>query len=294
MKWLSRLFISGALLFGLGTAVYLAWSYQRDFSWLPDWRSVLPLNTADEDGLTFIVVGDNEGDNPVFREILKQASDRPAQFLINVADLTPNGQAKDFEAVKGRLEELPFPYYTAVGNNDIAGDRSRGRYLAHFSQAQLGVGTGQTTYYSFDQGPAHFVVLDNADRRVGFDADQLAWLESDLAQNRKRRTFLFMHRPVDVPLTNVYGDDETPASRQSNEEFKAILRRYPVARIFAGHLHTYFSYQLEGIPLTITGGGGAAPQSILTDLLGSSFHYLEVRITDDEVSQTVQRIEPAG
>ena len=291
MKWVTRLFIGGAILFGVGTAGYLAWSYQRDFNWLPDWGSVLPFNETNEAGFTFIVMGDNEGDTPVFQAIIRQASTKPAKFLINVADLTPNSKLSDFELVKNRLDSLPFSYYTAVGNNDIVGDRSRRRYLTSFSQAQLGVGNSQTTYYSFDEGPAHFVVLDNADRRVGFDEDQLAWLDRDLAQTDQRWIFLFMHRPVDVPLTDVYGDDETPASRQSNEKFKAILRRYPVTRIYTGHLHVYFSYKLEGVPVTITGGGGAAPQAVLADLLGEQFHYLEVQVTDSEVNQSVQRIE---
>ncbi len=291
MKWVTRLFIGGAILFGVGTAGYLAWSYQRDFNWLPDWRSVLPSADSSRGGFTFLVMGDNEGDTPIFQEIIRRASAQPAQFLVNVADLTPNAQPADFELVKSRLESLPFPYYTAVGNNDIVGDRSRSRYLARFNQSQLGVGQGQTTYYSFDEGPAHFVVLDNADRRVGFDDDQLAWLDRDLAQTDQRWIFLFMHRPVDVPLTDVYGDDETPASRRSNEAFKAVLRRYPVTRIYTGHLHVYFSYELEGVPVTITGGGGAAPQAALADLIGEQFHYLEVEVTDSDVSQTVHRLD---
>ncbi len=50
------------------------------------------------------------------------------------------------------------------------------------------------TYFSFDYAGDHFVVVDNADDRTGIDAEQLRWLDTDLAANAgKPRQFIFAH-----------------------------------------------------------------------------------------------------
>lgn len=62
----------------------------------------------------------------------------------------------------------------------------------------------ERSYYSFDQGRWHFVVVDNIHRttpgrHIGYvDEEQLAWLREDLSRNRERPTMVAMHVP---PLT---------------------------------------------------------------------------------------------
>jgi len=286
----TRIFVVGSLLISLGIFAYLGWSALHDFSVKPsDIQAV--LQPTGSEGFSFLVLGDNEGDNAVFRAILDSAQAEGADFLVNVGDLTPRSDPADFSRVKGLLEALPFPYYTAVGNNDIYGDEARSHYLAEFSTDQLGLPVSTKTYYSFDHGNAHFVILDNASRKVGFPDDELTWLESDLTANNKKWTFLFLHRPVNLPLTDVYGDDETPASRKTNDRFAKLIERFPITRIFSGHLHTFFTYSLGAIPVSITGGGGAAPQQAFSAILGPQYHYLKIKVTEDQVTQEVRRIE---
>lgn len=290
MRIWTRLFIIGSLLTSLGVFAYLGWSTLRELGVRPsDLQPV--LQPSDPAGFSFIVLGDNEGDNAVFRAILSSAQAETVDFLIAVGDLTPRSDPADFNRVKELLQALPFPYYTAVGNNDIVGDETRSRYLAAFSTGQLGLPDSNKTYYSFNHKGAHFIVLDNASRKVGFSDDQLDWLESDLSANDNRWTFLFLHRPVNLPLTELYGDDETTASRKTNDRFAALIGRYPITRIFSGHLHTFFTYSLGAIPVTITGGGGAAPQQAFSAILGPQYHYVKINVLDDEVIQEVRRID---
>lgn len=292
MRFPTRLFIVGSLILSFGIIGYLLYSAVRDFGLTP---SILPAalrpDASGSDSFSFLVMGDNEGDNPIFRSILEAGKASSADFLVNVADLTPRADPADFSSVKRLLGSLPFPYYTAVGNNDIFGDPTRSRYVAEFSTAALGLAGSDRTYYSFDHKNTHFVVLDNADRKEGFSDDELAWLQTDLTTAKAARIFLFMHRPVNVPLTDLYGDDETKTSRASNDRFVELVSQFPITRIFAGHIHTFFSYSIGDIPVTITGGGGAAPQTAIASLVGPYYHYLEIRVTNDSVEQVVHRIE---
>ncbi|MFH0853646.1 MAG: metallophosphoesterase [bacterium] len=278
------------VILSLGILAYLGFSFFRLFG-DPTASDDLSVNINQVDGFQFIVMGDNEGDTAVFQELVDQASDIPAALFMHLGDLTPNAQEADFANVQARLKTLPYPYYTAVGNNDIYKDPDKLKYQKYFSQSQLGLGMGENAYYSFDYKNAHFIVLDNSDRRVGFGDEQLNWLESDLSNNDSQWTFLIAHRPIDVPFSDVFGDDETPASRESNERFTSIIKKYPITRMYVGHIHTLFSYSIGEIPVTISGGGGAAPQEALEDFLGPQFHFLEVTVTDSQVTQTVHRLE---
>ncbi|OGY79661.1 MAG: hypothetical protein A3B74_02720 [Candidatus Kerfeldbacteria bacterium RIFCSPHIGHO2_02_FULL_42_14] len=232
--------------------------------------------------LTFIVFGDNEGVNPIVERILEDAKKLGVDFVVNVADLTSHGKKAEYQAVAETFQQAGVSYYAAIGNNDLGKPISRALFQQYIRPQ---------TYYSFDAGPAHFVILDNADRKVGFDTAQLTWLKADLNSQKQPYVFLFYHRPVNVPFTEYTGDDETPASRSSNADFVSIIKTYLITRIYNGHVHLYFPYHLEDIPVRITGGGGAPPQSFLGGESSAFFHYIKVIITEDGISEAVIPLE---
>jgi len=236
-----------------------------------DLKNKLVIN--DKNSFSFIVFGDNEGDNNVFQEIIKRVQESDAKFVIDTGDLTSSSKEDEFNSVKKRFEQLKIPYYTTVGNNDIYGDKERNLYKKYFGQ----------TYYSFDYEYAHFIVLDNADRKVGFDENQLEWLSNDLQKNEQKFTLIFYHRPFNLPFSNLTGDDETTASRQSNQKFLDIIKSYKIDQIYNGHLHLYFTYSLENTPVIISGGGGAKPQSILGGEESANYHYIKVTVTESGI-----------
>ena len=54
-----------------------------------------------EQTVTFAVVGDNEGDNPDYRDLIKQiAADRNVQFLLHVGDTTNRGGVPNWQPSK--------------------------------------------------------------------------------------------------------------------------------------------------------------------------------------------------
>jgi hypothetical protein len=122
---------------------------------------------------------------------------------------------------------------------------------------------------------------------VGFPQEELAWLERDLSANTEPVTVVTFHRPFGYPLADVLGDDETPASRRTNEAFRAILKRSPVTRIYTAHLHTHVSYFLDDTPVEISGGGGDPAQAVLGGPSANFFHAVLVTVRGSQLTSRV-------
>jgi 3',5'-cyclic AMP phosphodiesterase CpdA len=86
------------------------------------------------------------------------------------------------------------------------------------------------TAYSFDYQGARVIVLNSAES-TRF-AEQAAWLESRLKDNRNRWTIVAFHHPV----FSVAGDRDNPALR---EAWKPLFDKYGVDLVLTGHDHTY-------------------------------------------------------
>ncbi|MBI3114927.1 MAG: metallophosphoesterase [Candidatus Kerfeldbacteria bacterium] len=248
-----------ALLMVLGSGAY----------WLVSGRTTTVGTTPP---LTFFVVSDNDTPlNTVYSELLKKAKQAGAQFVLQLGDLTPTGATEELRAVLALEAEVGLPIYHVVGNHDIRADESRATW-----ERQIG-----PTYGSTDIGTIHLVWLDNADRAVGFSAEQLDWLDRDLAANEQPYSFLAYHRPFGLPLEAVFGDDETPASRETNDKLRSIVRAHTPSLIFTGHVHTYLPYALEGVSAYVTGGGGMEAQDLLGGERANFFHGLLVTVGKD-------------
>jgi 3',5'-cyclic AMP phosphodiesterase CpdA len=79
------------------------------------------------------------------------------------------------------------------------------------------------TLYSFDYGNAHFVNIDSNVRLTG---EQMAWLENDLKNTAKKWKVAITHQAD-------YG------RRGRNTALTALLDRYNVDVVLAGHNHFY-------------------------------------------------------
>lgn len=228
----------------------------------------------------FFVVGDNHGPREVYKELLQKAKAQGARFVINVADLTEHGTETEIQDVLTLEQGVGLPVEHVIGSHDIKTDPSRSTW-----QRVIG-----PPYRSFDRNNLHFVLLDNADRTVGFPKEELAWLRKDLAAANGRPTLLFYHRPFGLPFEKVFGDDETPASRKTNDAFRTIVRQFKPRLIFTGHVHIYLPYTLEGVEAYVTGGGGDPTQTILGGTSASFFHGLLVTEKPDGPTVSVLRL----
>lgn len=226
----------------------------------------------------FAVMGDTEDMHGVTQRMLDDLKNQPLDFIVHLGDVSSTGDPEKMKEVRDAFSALPFPTYYVVGNNDLVyDDATETRTSSVFEEA-----LEQTPNFAIEHHNAHILLLDNSNRRIGFSDATLTWLTDQLTHNASY-TFLFYHRPLHLPLEDIFGDDETTYSREQNEKFLSLITQYPITHIFNGHIHTYLSYTLQGIPDTVSGGGGAYPQAILGGESAAYFHYVIVHVPNDGI-----------
>ncbi|HEX9894027.1 MAG TPA: calcineurin-like phosphoesterase C-terminal domain-containing protein [Gemmatimonadales bacterium] len=207
-----------------------------------------PLRTSD-DRHTFLVLADT------------QTQDQPEMARLH-AETVP-----DVRATVGKLGEVPLfgvadgdimyddlalyaeyeravgamaiPFAQVVGNHDL--DLTSDRDEASTATFQRHFGP---TYYSFNRGRVHYVVLDDVffygGGYLGYLSDrQLTWLARDLARVEPGApVVVFLHIPLHSQL---YARHNRPRPEISNtvtnrEALVRLLEPYP-ARVISGHTH---------------------------------------------------------
>ena len=135
---------------------------------------------------------------------------------------------------------LGRPVFYAIGNHDHGPIRdsetpaneepATRRFREHYGP----------TYYSFNRGRVHYIVLDNIRFRggkrdaydIGFGEEQLAWVERDLSYvPKKRAVVVLVHAPLQsrqFPDPEHYGDSSA---------LLALLDGYARVQIISGHTH---------------------------------------------------------
>lgn len=187
-------------------------------------------------------------------------------FVVNSGDLVWSGADdaawRRFDREHVRLRERGIPYYPALGNHEYVGrnERCLENFFRRFPHL------GGRRWYELTYGPLRLLILDSNFSQLSAElkSAQMAWLKDRLRQAEGdpavRAVFLVAHHP---PYTNckVHGPDET------------MLRHVdPLARtcskyrgMFAGHVHSYERFLVDGIHYIISGGGGAPLVEVETD-----------------------------
>jgi hypothetical protein len=127
---------------------------------------------------------------------------------------------------------IGIPWYYVLGNHDINYDAKDDRHSDEHWERVFG-----PSYYSFDHGPTHFVVLDNvvwyaADSqpdkrgryRAGLGKEQLEWLKNDLKLVPKNQLVVLM---MHIPMNEI---------AEKAELFRIIEER-PYCLSVAAHTH---------------------------------------------------------
>lgn len=283
----------GTMVITLGIVVAGGWFVNRElqaFLAIGENTNTNGTNTAAEDqnSWQFAVIGDTEDMHTITQTMIDDLATRDIAFVIHVGDIASHGDPNKMREVAAVFNTLPVSTYYVPGNNDLIYDETTERKtLKNYTEV-----FGNATYQSFDYNNAHFILLNNSYLRDGFPDAELTWLEDDLANNTKPFTFVFFHRPLHLPGEALFGDDETPHSREQNEKFLRLIAQFNITHIYNGHIHIPVSYQLgdQAIPVTVTGGGGAYPQDILGGPDAAYFHYTLVTVGDENTTPTEERI----
>lgn len=129
-----------------------------------------------------------------------------------------------------------IPWYNVLGNHDMNFDATHDKYSDETFERHFG-----PSYYSFDHGPVHFVVLDDViwlpetDKKGkqkgkyvgGLDEKQLEFLRNDLdATPKEQLVVLMMH----IPLNTIREKDRQAVYR--------LLEQRPRSLSLSAHTHT--------------------------------------------------------
>jgi hypothetical protein len=194
-----------------------------------------PLVRQDEpDRFEVIVMGDPqprnlEEVNYLAHDVLEELVGTKAAFAVTLGDITFD--APDlYPHINRATGTVGMPFYNTHGNHDANYDGLDTHQ--HYETWRTVFGP---TYYSFDYGPVHFVILSDVlfpeqgtQYIAGLGQQQLDWLEADLSHVPKDRlVVLAMH----IPLTSA---ERTPDFGRLYQ----LLQDRPKTLSFSAHSHT--------------------------------------------------------
>jgi hypothetical protein len=201
---------------------------------------------------TFVALGDthSELDDLADTVAILGSSRGDARFVVHTGDLTDNGLLVEFEWAKERLDRLPMPYLTSLGNHDALsrGDRIYGAMFGPYD-------------YSFVYGGVKFVFFDSNTLEHEGEAPRREWLSAELGRlDGATRAIAVTHQPVNDP-DDVEGGD-------TDVFYRDLARDHDVALFVHGHIADFavvpFEDGLRASTSTFEGG-----------------HYTIVTVLDD-------------
>jgi len=191
------------------------------------------------------------------QEAVELMNQEKVDFMIHLGDFKDQDpepvEAKTIEYTR-HLEEVfsqfAGPRYHVIGNHDVDSISKQ-----QFQEIVENTNIDQTkTYYSFDHGNFHFVVLDANFRPDGIAYDkgnfkwdealineaQLTWLQQDL-NNTKKPTIVFCHQLLDAEVSSAH------VVKNATEVQQVLKDSGKVLAVFQGHIHDEVHHVTDGI-----------------------------------------------
>ncbi|MFQ6103046.1 MAG: metallophosphoesterase [Candidatus Glassbacteria bacterium] len=244
---------------------------------------------TDATGIKFFAYGDSRSypavhDSVVAGMILEAIYDPGLQsFILSVGDLVYNGDDEShwddqfFDPSYPFIQTMlaNFPYQATMGNHEGSGVLFQKYFPYPFVDDR---------YWSFDYGPAHFVVVDQYAKDP---ASQLAWIADDLATTAKPWKFIYLHEPG--WSAGYHGNNE-----EVQDYIQPLCEVYGVSIVFAGHNHYYARAVVNGVHHVTTGGGGAplyTPRPGYPNIVATSksYHFCMIEIDGNVLNFTAMK-----
>ena len=242
------------------------------------WHS---LQTDGGDSFTALIFPDSQSSDYSGWESLVRAAQKrhpAAEIFINMGDLVDNGQdASQWRAWLNSVEPFSskLAFAPVIGNHEAYSLEWKmtppKSYVNLFAVPENGFPQYKRQFYSFDYGPVHFTVLDtNFHEAQGWQpnllADELAWLEQDLAKSKARWKIVLQHRDV---FMYAFSKESGRPERATffldfSRQLMPLYEKYNVDAVLSAHLHTYrrrlplrnFAPAKDGITYILTGVAG--------------------------------------
>lgn len=168
----------------------------------------------------------------ITHDVVEQVVGTKAAFGVTLGDIMFNDLSL-FESLNRSVAQIGLPWYNVIGNHDIDFLADVDKYSDETFERVYG-----PSYYSFNYGHVHFVVLDDIDwvvdkdkryYRGGLGENQLRFIERDLEQVPPEKLIVFM---MHIPLVD--------STRWLEEDLKRLLdlmQKRPHCISLAGHTH---------------------------------------------------------
>jgi hypothetical protein len=195
-----------------------------------------PLYPQDEpDSFRVVMFGDTQPRNRqevdyAAHDVVEQLIGTDAAFGITLGDLMFDDLSL-FEPQARVIALLGLPWYNVIGNHDLDFDATTDRHSDETFERVFG-----PSYYSFDYGPVHFLIVDNVEWSVdsagkgsyrgGIGETQLEFIRQNLRGIPADRLIVVcMH----IPITGVH----------DRHALYRLLETRPHCVSFSAHLHTH-------------------------------------------------------
>lgn len=180
-----------------------------------------------QDHIRFIQITDTE--TPLYGEwidnIRNYSKQQNVGLLMHTGDICYE-PGMQFHARQVNSDLMQLPTYYAVGNHDLV----KGEYGEKLFEDLFG-----PVYYSFEAGPAHFVVtpMPGGDYAPSYTQDQvIAWLKKDLELKDKNKPLIFINHDL------LGGKDFILKGKTDSID----LRAYNLKGYLYGHWHNNYSF----------------------------------------------------
>ncbi len=158
------------------------------------------------------------------------------KFIIHGGDISSNALQTDFSEFKQIANATKLPFFSVAGNHDIWHSNDWTTYKNYFG----------TSSYTFTAKNIRFIVLDAGTPTLG--ERQRQWLESQLKNNKKKHLIVIQHIPFFFG-----GENNTVAFFISEKkELTQLFEKYGVEYVLAGHTHSYYYQELNGLKYVTT------------------------------------------
>lgn len=174
----------------------------------------------------------------IAHDVVEELIGTDAAFGVTLGDIVFD-RLSLFESQARTIALIGIPWYNVVGNHDINFDARHDKHSNETFQRHFG-----PAYYSFDYGPAHFIVVDNIEwyvregerrgrYRGGLGEEQLAFIKNDLAGvPDDKLVVLMMH----IPLVGVH----------DRQELYRLIEKRKFCMSISGHTHHHEHRFIEG------------------------------------------------